>query len=139
KMCTGKQAHHLIHHPLSSLQDRIEAGEVIISDADGTDRHFGAHIHGVGGVLVKGENLQMRARIVDGKEMTELDFKVNHAFRLALEKAIEELKGIKPKDLQELAYLSGSHITSITVENVSNDEYEQHKIVMQGLGTIFVG
>ena len=71
KIAKGRQARHLIRHPLSSLKERIEANDLIFTDDQGNEVHFGAHFHGNGKSLVKGENIAFHTRIVDGKEVIE--------------------------------------------------------------------
>ncbi len=144
----GKQASHLIHHPLSSLQERIEKDDTILTDSQGTEHHFGAHFHGAGGALVKGENIAMRTRIIDGKEVTEIDFKINHAFRDHLEESIRQLRTLSRKEIKEVLSLAGSHATGISIlqgsffqtANLWDDDLgKAHNIQIEGLGSILIG
>ena len=114
RVLQGRKASHLVYHPLSSLKERIETKEVILSDGLGGEHSFGAHFHELGQALVKGENLAFRTVVVDGHEMTELDFKVNHAFRNAIGGAFEDLKKLRPKELSEVLKMAGSHADGIT-------------------------
>jgi len=147
KSLRGREASHLIHHPLSSLKERIEAGEVILRNGTGEEIDFGAHFHGNGGALVKGENLAFRTRVVDGKEVTELDFKVNHAFRGAIDEALKQLKAIKPKEMGEILTLSGSHAEKLVIDQGSLlrgtggffAPGSAYRIKMEGLGEILIG
>jgi hypothetical protein len=140
----AKEATHLIYHPLSDLEKR----EVIYKDHKENEFNFGAHLHGMGKSLVKGENLTLRTKTIEGKETIELDFKVNHAFRKKIEESISYLKGLKPKDVNHVLKLSGSHAESI---KFSEDDFLQSetffwfspgsamKIEMKGLGTFMIG
>ncbi|HSX37865.1 MAG TPA: hypothetical protein VLE95_03445 [Chlamydiales bacterium] len=144
KIYKGKEAYHLTRHPLISLQERIEANEVILQDKDGADLRFGSHFHGNGGTLVKGENLAFRTKIIDGEEMIELDFKVNHAFRSKVDVALKQITSLQPKELKEILSLAGSHAEAITVGFASFLPKESppgvaHEIHMKNLGTILIG
>ena len=147
KIARAREASHLMNHPLSSLQERIEKGEVILNDGEIS---LGSHFHGFGCELVKGENLTFRTKMVDGKEIIEFDFKINHAFRGELEKSLNQIKSIQGKKLQEILELSGSHATGISVSNGSffekpfeswydDDIGSAHKIKIEGLGTVLIG
>lgn len=150
RMVKGRQATHLLSHPLTSLKEKIDLKEVVLSDINDNEFHFGSHFHGNGGSLVKGENLIFRTKVIDGKEIIELDFKVNHAFRNNLQKAISELKAIKPKEMREMLSLSGSHAEEISFQSGSffpsdtnNNPYFQignaQEIKVKGLGSILIG
>ena len=149
RILRGRQASHLVRHPLSSLKDRIEAKDVTFTDGDNGEIHFGAHFHGHGSTLVKGENLAFRTRIIDGEEITELDFKVNHAFRGKIDEALQALKKIQPNEMEEILSLTGSHAKKISVESGSflpesnkwwfSDVGKAHQIKIEGLGTILIG
>lgn len=145
-MIRGRSARHLLRHPLSSLKSRIEANNVSLVNGQGEEVSFGSHFHGSGGALVKGENLAFRTKMVQGKEITEVDFKVNHAFRSRIDEAIKELKGIKSHEMRDLLALSGSHVTNIAIEedvffSDINIDYPlfAKKIHLEGLGSILVG
>jgi hypothetical protein len=148
RVLRGREAGHLVRHPLSSLKSRIEAKEVVLLDGKGEEVHFGSHFHGNGGTLVKGENLIFRTKVIDGKEVTELDFKVNHAFRAHLDEVIQDLKNVRSKEMAEVLALSGSHAKGITVSKgsfssgASNSFFDPgaaHQIQVQGLGSILIG
>lgn len=140
----GRNVRHLIEHPLEGL----EGNPVILKDADGNEVNFGAHFHGLGKQLVKGDNLTVRTKMVDGKEMIELDFKINHVFRDKIQKTIEELKSFNTKEANEILRLTHSHVEHIKIEKgemgvVSrmwmDDLGEAHKINLAGLGSILIG
>lgn len=150
RIVSGRQAGHLIHHPLSSLRQRIADNEVVLTDGQGNEISFGSHFHGNGQELVKGENIAFRTKIVNGEEVTELDFKVNHAFRARIDEALNELKKIKPKELQDILSLAGSHATGITIKQGSfgistfpsffgGSFDEATEIQIDGLGKILIG
>jgi hypothetical protein len=149
KALRGKHPTHLINHPLSSLKDRIEGQETILTNAKGEEFSFGSHFHGLGEALVKGDNLTFRTYYSpEGKEITELDFKVNHVFRETLTSSIEELRKVSPKDLHDMLLLAGSHTTGISVTKVDPDNdfffffdsgALEQTIQFEGLGTITIG
>jgi hypothetical protein len=148
RILRGRDAGHLVHHPLSSLRESIDTKEVVLIDGKGNEVRFGSHFHGNGGALVKGENLAFRTKIIDGKEVTELDFKVNHAFRSQIDEALQQLKAIKPEEMQDILNLTGSHAKGISIESGSflpgGDKQffgpgEAHKIKIDGLGSILIG
>jgi hypothetical protein len=149
KILRGREAGHLMRHPLSSLKESIASKEVVLVDSQGNEARFGAHFHGNGGSLVKGENLAFRTKIIDGKEVTELDFKVNHAFRGAIDQSLQELKKVNQKEMRDILALAGSHAKGITIDSGSfipgpSAEFffgvgVAHKINIDGLGTILIG
>ena len=149
RLLKGKDVQHLIRHPLASLQEKIEQNQVVLFDAEGNEMQFGSHFHGNGGPLVKGENLIFRTKIVDGKEVLELDFKINHAFREHIDEVLRQLRQINGKQMNDLLAFSGSHIQGISIENGCfangiQDFYQQdagkaHRINLNGLGCIFIG
>jgi hypothetical protein len=67
--------------------------EAVLEDGLGKRFSFGAHYHGYGKGVVKGGNLCFQVKTVDGKEMVELDFKVNYVFRKAL--ALQKIQEVK--------------------------------------------
>ncbi len=147
RLLRGRAASHLIRHPLASLEGRIAAKDVALLDGKGNEVHFGSHFHGNGGELVKGENLIFRTKIVDGEELIELDFKINHAFRGRLEAAVQQLKSIQRNEMEDLLALSGYHAKKISFNTGSF--FEGHKaffkpgkaqeVAIEGLGTIRIG
>jgi len=150
KIAKARAAGHLINHPLSSLEQRIEENDLVFRDSEGQEIHFGANFHGNGGALVKGENIVLRSRIIDGKEVIELEFKVNHAYKGRLEKSISQLQKVSQKETQEILQLTGSHATSIQVKKdfILGDpvtfwffggEKDAHRIVVGGMGEMLVG
>lgn len=138
----GRRVRGLIEHPLNDLQGEAEAKRVILTDANGKEYDFGAHVHGFGQALVKGDNLTFRVREIDGQEVFELEFKVNHAFRDKLDTAMREARGWNTKEAREILSLTGSHVEGVNVshgmswvgEIVTSDELH-----LAGLGTISVG
>ena len=148
KILRARQASHLVHHPLSSLKDRIDSKEVVLEDHHGERSNFGSHFHGFGHSLVKGENLTFRTKMVDGKEVIEFDFKVNHAFRAEVDQAIGELKGLQGKEFREVLGVLGSHAEGVSLGSGSFfDGFrggwyqvgEAHEIKISGLGTVTIG
>ena len=147
KIAQARAAKHLIQHPLSSLKERIEENDLRFLDSQGNEIHLGAHFHGNGKALVKGENIAFRTQMINGKEVIELDFKINHAFRDQLENSIDQLRNIGQKEMQEILSLTGSHASNISVQSGSffKETLEHfmpgsaHQINVEGLGTILVG
>ncbi len=152
KIAEGKRAFHLMFHPLSSLQERIEAEDLSFYDLPNGEAHLGSHFHELGKTLVKGENLSFRIVKREGKEVIELSFQVNHAFREELEQNIKNLQKISKKNLQQILTIAGSNASDISIntngsfdfikENLSSlylSYYPAYEIVAKGLGTICVG
>ncbi|MDN3507983.1 MAG: hypothetical protein P0S94_03570, partial [Simkaniaceae bacterium] len=142
KALKGREVRHLVSSPLENLNGVIEEKDVVLGNQSG-EFDFGAHFHGHGKGLVKGANLAFKQVVVDGKEMTQLEFKVNHAFREQLEKSIAEMAKYRPKELREILQFTGSHVENITTETITTGEFwapqSTSKITLVGLGTISVG
>lgn len=120
----GREAYELINHPLT----------------DKTDGNF----HGFGKQLVKGENVSFHEKVVDGKEVIELEFKVNHVFRDKLQTLIHEFQSYDPSKVRQILSLTGSHATDLKIETGNFSSHGQwfsaaHKITLGGLGTVLVG
>ena len=136
----GRAAGHLISSPLHNID-----GEVILLDAEGKPFNFGAHFHAYGKGSVKGMNLEFRTQLIDGKKMTELDFKVNHVFREHLQSIISEMQEFSSPELREFLALSNSHAKDIRIENVPLKLSPQieigraWKISFDGLGSVHIG
>jgi hypothetical protein len=136
----GKEAWHLVD---SGMHQRDR--EVILVDAHGKPVNFGAHFHGCGKETIKGMNLEFKTIVVDGKKMTELDFKVNHVFRDRLEKMIEGFKDFTPQEMREFLALTSSHAKGFKMEMVpfvlAQGEYvgSAYKMTLEGLGSVYVG
>lgn len=136
----GRRAEHLIDFP-------IQQSDVILVDAEGKEYNFGQFISNYGKGLVKGMNLQFRAALIDGKNVRELDFKVNHVFRTKIQAIVDGLKSFDQDELSEFLRLTQSHAKGIKIEKVDFDiSSESHKSVGQaykvsltGLGYILLG
>jgi hypothetical protein len=126
----GKQARHLIHDPLSDLQGSMEKKRVILRE----DLDFGSHFHGYGKGVVKGANLAFRTVVKDGKELTELEFKVNHVFRDRLQHSLEDLAKLKGREVQDILHLTGSHVESIDITRETMSDC----VTLKGLGKISI-
>jgi hypothetical protein len=106
---------------------------------------FGAHFHGLGKALVKGANLAFRTKVIDGKEITELDFKVNHVFYEKILETIDDFSKMQPKEMNEILELPHSHAKGIRIEKNQplplGDEAmgTATKINLDGLGSILIG
>ena len=124
RLLKAKKVRHLLESPLADLEGNIEKNQVTLLGHD-----FGSHFHGYGKGLVKGANLGFRRVVVEGKELTELQFKVNHLFR---EKLFEGVDGLESKERMELLGLIGSQIEDV---NVSEDGV----LSLKGLGFISFG
>ncbi len=141
----GKKVDHLIDSPLNDLEAKIDEKRVTLSDAKDKEYDFGSHFHGFGKETVKGANLSFRTAVIDGKNVTELDFKVNHVFRDRLGKLISELQSFKKDDLQVLLAASNSHASDLKITKVPFDIAktlkigDAYKISFEGLGSVYVG
>lgn len=141
----GKEVEHLIDNPLNDLDGKIKEKQVILTDDKNKEFDFGSHFHGFGKETVKGANLSFRTTVVNGKNVTELDFKVNHVFRDRLGKLIGELQSFKKDDLQVLLTAANSHATGIKVTSVPYQVSKTlnlgsaYKVDFEGLGSLYVG
>lgn len=142
----GKMARHLIEHPLNDVGGVTEANSALLS-YDGKEYDFGANFHGYGKGLVKGENLIFRKIEVNGKEMMECEFKINHAFREQLEKSFKDLAKLNPSDVKEILKLTGSHAESIHIDPANlhwmwggiDSAFDiSSKVHFAGLGTVAI-
>lgn len=135
------QTEHLKNSPLLENKEAT-----ILTDADGKSFNFGSHYHGLGRGLVKGMNLQFRPTKIDGQNMTEIDFKINHIHREKLENWLRDLKDLTPKEVNHILSASESHALGIKIEKVpfhicSEEDAifgRAYKISLEGLGNIFV-
>lgn len=140
----GRSSLHLIRHPLTDLHNKIDANKVILSNVE-KEYDFGSHFHGYGKGLVKGANLAFRTVMVNGKELTECEFKINHVFREKLQNTLAELQKLKPSEISDILQITNSHVQSLSIEELkaSDNEYDPYKPVYQlmadGLGQITIG
>lgn len=146
KALRGKQVRHLLQHGLADLSGKIDENRVILS-SEAHDYDCGSHFHGYGKGIVKGSNLSFRTVVIDGKEMTELQFKVNHVAREQLEKTLDDLSCLRGKEVQEILSLSGSHATQISVDKKGSiiDFFTEggkdpvSRVTLEGLGSVSIG
>ena len=133
----GREVRHLLENPLAGFKD---SASTTLSGVD-----FGKHFHGMGEDLVKGANLAFRTKIIDGKEITELDFKVNHFFRDRIQGTIDDFSTLDQKEMNEILALAKSHATGIRIEKnqplpLGNEmKGDSTKITLEGLGSIYIG
>lgn len=124
----GREVRHLLENPLSEFEEKI-----------------GDYFHGFGKELVKGANLAFRTKIVDGKEITELDFKVNHVFREKIQETINEFCKLDRKEMGDILEIAQSHAAGVRIEKNQplplgdDDMGTATKITLEGLGSIFIG
>ncbi|MCL6755631.1 MAG: hypothetical protein M3A24_00400 [Candidatus Rhabdochlamydia oedothoracis] len=140
----GKSARHLLHHNLIDLNGKIDENKVSLSNQE-KEYDFGSHFHGYGKGLVKGANLAFRKVVIDGKELTECEFKVNHVFREKLQETINQLQKFKASEIRDILQLTGSHAKSLVIEKYKEDFKgkdsfkEIYQIAASGLGQISIG
>ncbi|MES2345912.1 MAG: hypothetical protein V4494_08265 [Chlamydiota bacterium] len=141
----AKKAFHLIDSPLNDMKGQIQEHTVILSDAQDQEYNFGAYLHGHGKGVVKGANLNLGTSVIDGKEMTQIEFKINHVFRDALETAIQNIKPLPQEDLANVLAFSHAHVKGIKVETIPMNLFSEkpfgnaYKIDFEGLGSLSVG
>ena len=146
KAAKGRDVRYLVEHKLSHLDGEVDAHKVTLSNPD-HDYDFGSHFHGYGEGIVKGGNLAFRTVVIDGKEMTELEFKVNHVARERLGRVIEELGYLRGKEVGEVLSLAGSHATHLSIEKegslsgffTEGGKDPVHKVTLEGLGSVSIG
>ena len=111
----GRNVRHLIENPLANLKDQVEENKAILINGD-EEVDFGSNFHGHGKGLIKGSNLTFRTKVVDGKEMLELDFKINHAFREKIGQTVVDFSKLKKDEVSEILAMTGSHVKGIHIE-----------------------
>ncbi|MDP1608152.1 MAG: hypothetical protein Q8L98_02425 [Chlamydiales bacterium] len=136
----GKKVFHLLKNPLSNVPGHVDENSTKLGDVD-----FGAHFHGMGKDLVKGDNLIFHTKVIHGKKVTELEFKVNHVFREQIQEMIQEFSTLDRTEMKEMLEMTGSHAKGVLVEKNQTFFVEDKeignatKITLDGLGSIFVG
>ena len=147
----GRQVRHLISNPLAGdLQGTIDGRAVRLSDGQ-ENYDLGSYFHGYGEGMVKGMNLQFRTITVNGKEMVELEFKVNHVYRKNIDETLRMFSKMKPKETQEVLAIMQSHVKGIqvkkgnlTVGDTNMDGGWWHTtsknstVVLEGLGSVSI-
>lgn len=138
----GREVSHLINSSLQKPED-----EVVMVDAEGNAYNFGENVHGYGKSIVKGMNLQFRTNVVNGKNMKEIDFKVNHAFRKQLQTIVDGMKDFTPKEMKRFLELTQSHAHGIKIDKVPFELCvetkrtigDAYQITFEGLGKVLIG
>ncbi|MGL5263361.1 MAG: hypothetical protein ACRDAI_02115 [Candidatus Rhabdochlamydia sp.] len=140
----GRASWHLMRHPLTDLHKKIDENKITLSSL-GKEYDFGSHFHGYGKSLVKGANLAFRTVVVDGKEFTECEFKINHVFREKLQNTLNELQKLNPSEISDILQITDSHVQSLSIEEQKDDVngYDPYKpayqVIADGLGQITIG
>lgn len=141
----GRCARQLLHHNLIDLNGKIDKNKVSLSNQE-QEYDFGSHFHGYGKGLVKGANLAFRTVVVDGKELTECEFKVNHVFREKLQNTLNELQRLKPSEIRDILQITGSHAQSLFItkdkadlNDIESNLSKGYRITALGLGQINIG
>lgn len=106
------------NNPIENMAEYADENAVVISDSKGETFNLGAYISEIGGKIVKGMVLCLRNRIIEGKSYTEVDFKVNHVFREAIEPYINELGELQTSEFKEFLNFAGIPTTGMKVEKV---------------------
>ena len=143
KKCLKKvwQVDHLLDTPL----DINEKGQVIVYDADNNPINFGKNLHGFGSCLVKGDNLTLKSKFINNKDVIEVSFKLNHVFREELESHITSLKNSLGNDLDDYLKLNCISIDSIDIKTAPfflNESYtvgSAHEITFGKQGKVVIG
>ena len=137
RVLKGREVRHILENPLSDFK---EGEHTKLGDVD-----FGTYFHGYGKDLVKGANLSFRTKVIDGKEITELDFKVNHVFRDKIQGVIADFSKLESTKISEILTIAQSHAKGIRIERgadlpLGEDAMgDATKITVAGLGSILVG
>lgn len=134
----GRSIWHLIHHSLIDLNEKIDENKINLAHQE-KKYDFGSHFHGYGKGLVKGANLSFRTVMIDGKELTECEFKMNHVFREKLQKRLNELKNLNISEICDILQFTHSHAESLHVEESKDSSDSVYRIVASGLGQITIG
>ncbi len=126
----GRNVEYLKRSPLSQFKEKL--------------CDLGAHFHGFGKELVKGANLAFRTIFLQEKQLNELDFKINHVFRTALQQKVDELKSLDRHVVKALLDRSESFGENIQIEQnvpfpIGDSTFGfSTKITMEGLGSLFI-
>lgn len=140
----GKRNSEALNKIMQSAQFEgipLEDRRVFLIDVDGNEFDFGTYFHGYGKALVKGNNICFHVK----EKTTELDFKVNHAFRDVLQNYIDGLELLDSAELQEFLSFTNSSIKGIHVEECANQlengmqAGSAFKIRFDGVGEVVVG
>lgn len=139
----GRSSWHLIRHPLTDLAGKIDEKKITLSNLE-KEYDFGSHFHGYGKGLVKGANLAFRTVVIDGKELTECEFKINHVFREKLQNTLTELQKLNPSEINDILHITNSHVQSLSIEEHKDaNDYDPYKpvyrVIADGLGQITIG
>jgi hypothetical protein len=134
-----------VNHLLNTSIDINDEGQVIVYDADNNPINFGKTLHGFGSSLVKGDNITLKSKRIGNKDVIEVSFKLNHAFRDDLESHITSLKHSLGDDLNSYLKLNSLSIDSIDIKTVpfsindSNSIGSAHEITFGNQGRVVVG
>ncbi|HSX13075.1 MAG TPA: hypothetical protein VLE96_01460 [Chlamydiales bacterium] len=126
----GRNIEYLQSSPLALFKEKI-------SDV-------GAHFHGFGKAVVKGANLAFRTICIDEQARNELDFKINHVFRSALQHKLDELSSMDRHVLNILLEKSESFGKKIRIQHDVPFPIGNHsignatEISIDGLGSVFI-
>ncbi len=99
----GQDVEFLKEHPLGDLAQAIKDRGVSFEVPQMGVIDFGAHTSYLGGSIVKGSVINLRERNVDGHEIYELAFNVNHVHREKLNSALKEYQGTSSASLNSFA------------------------------------
>jgi hypothetical protein len=144
-----------IKTPMENLKQTIAAKMVIIKDKVLGTINLGAHFSNIGGGLVKGSNVSARTKVIDGKEVTEVEFKLTHFQREQLKSLVTELQNLPKDKLSDFLMFSGVNNSGINIQVVPytympivNGQYTQagaqsignaYQISLAGVGTVIIG
>ncbi|MEN9344228.1 MAG: hypothetical protein RLZZ453_1015 [Chlamydiota bacterium] len=142
----AKSVSHLLQNRLRDIDKNVQDGKVVLS----ADREYdlGAHLHGFGGGLVKGGNVELRKT---GDGGFELEFKLNHAQRELLEKRIQDFSYFSPEEVRDILKLSGCDAASLKIEKKGSisdlidffgsdgQSVPVYSLQAEGIGSLVVG
>jgi hypothetical protein len=141
--------------PLTNLQTLIKKKLGVIKDKALGMIDLGEHIGNMGGRLVKGGNISLRERNIDGKAITEVEFKLNKTERDAIQPLIDKLQALPSDKLADFLHYAGVNGGGVQVNCLAydylakqGDGYTQnnkmevghaYEIRFQGVGSILIG
>lgn len=119
----------------------FDAQPAVLEGPNGKKYDFGAHIHGFGKGVVKGNNLCVRrTSSSEGKPVIELSFKINRPFRTRLERLVTSMQQLSDEDrrlLPPFAIQSVDHF--MLMQKKIEKPGIAWEIIFPGLGKAIIG
>ena len=137
----GRKIEDLYDHPLVSVADAASKNEVVLDDGNGREVNFGAHFFGYGKGLVKGMNIKAMKK----QGCVEIEFKLNHVHRDALNKTITKLNDLPKEEVNDALKLFSSRAKGLEIrsfkliQDKKNFIESIYEIKAEGIGSVLIG